>query len=108
MDSGLRRNDMLRWKQMGFSDVKLAELSGSTPEAIRTLRHTQGIKPVFKRVDTCAAEFESGTPYMYSTYWGSENRAIGCESKRFRTPTPLTFRSACRPLNSRRRRPRGG
>ena len=53
---------------MGFSDQRLAALSGQSEEKIRSLRQKLNIKPVFKRVDTCAGEFETTTAYMYSTY----------------------------------------
>jgi carbamoyl-phosphate synthase large subunit len=55
-------------KRMGFSDARLAALSGATESEVRARREKQGIRPVYKRVDTCAAEFESHTPYLYSTY----------------------------------------
>jgi carbamoyl-phosphate synthase large subunit len=55
-------------KQWGYSDVQLANLSATTPMAIRKMREQAGIKPVYKLVDTCAAEFEASTPYYYSTY----------------------------------------
>ncbi|MFP6640173.1 MAG: carbamoyl-phosphate synthase large subunit, partial [Myxococcota bacterium] len=55
-------------KAMGFSDVRLAELWQTDEEAVRALRLKLGIRPVYKRVDTCAAEFEAHTPYLYSTY----------------------------------------
>ena len=55
-------------KAAGFSDARLAALCGQTPESVTALRHTLGIRPVFKRIDTCAAEFASPTAYMYSTY----------------------------------------
>ncbi len=55
-------------KQMGFSDRMLGRLWGKNEVEIRQLRLTLGIKPVFKRVDTCAAEFVAYTPYLYSTY----------------------------------------
>ncbi|HSQ08233.1 MAG TPA: carbamoyl-phosphate synthase large subunit, partial [Chromatiaceae bacterium] len=55
-------------KRQGFSDRRLAKLTGSSEQEIRALRHAQGIRPVFKRVDTCAAEFASSTAYLYSTY----------------------------------------
>jgi len=55
-------------KQYGFSDKFLGKLWGKTDEEIRQLRLSLGIKPVFKRVDTCAAEFVAYTPYLYSTY----------------------------------------
>ncbi|MGH9431987.1 MAG: carbamoyl-phosphate synthase large subunit, partial [Terriglobia bacterium] len=61
-------------KRIGFSDAELAELWGTSEEKIRARRLELGIRPVFKRVDTCAAEFESFTPYLYSTY-ESENEA---------------------------------
>ncbi|AGF74742.1 carbamoyl-phosphate synthase large subunit [Bartonella australis AUST/NH1] len=55
-------------KAMGFSDARLANLTGQTPDDIIALRKSLNIKPVFKRIDTCAAEFSSPTAYMYSTY----------------------------------------
>ena len=55
-------------KAMGFSDARLAKLTGSTAEAVRGVRIALGVLPVFKRIDTCAAEFASPTAYMYSTY----------------------------------------
>jgi len=55
-------------KQMGFSDARLAQLWDRTEEEIRELRLQSGVHPVFKRVDTCGAEFEAHTPYLYSTY----------------------------------------
>ncbi len=55
-------------KRMGFSDRRLAQLAGTTERAVREARHAAGVRPVFKRVDTCAAEFEAYTPYLYSTY----------------------------------------
>jgi carbamoyl-phosphate synthase large subunit len=60
------------YKQNGYSDQQLGYLLGSDEQAIRSLRHTLGIAPVYKTVDTCAAEFEAFTPYHYSTY-ESEN-----------------------------------
>jgi carbamoyl-phosphate synthase large subunit len=55
-------------KRKGFSDRRLAYLWKTTEHEVRRKRHALGIRPVFKRVDTCAAEFETGTAYMYSTY----------------------------------------
>ncbi len=55
-------------KRMGFSDLRLALLMGTSAETVRRRRKAEGIIPVYKRVDTCAAEFESFTPYLYSTY----------------------------------------
>jgi carbamoyl-phosphate synthase large subunit len=55
-------------KAMGFSDKRLATLTKSSEEAVRKARHGLGVRPVYKRIDTCAAEFASPTAYMYSTY----------------------------------------
>ncbi len=55
-------------KEIGFSDETIADLTGSKPLEIRAERKKDGIVPVYKMVDTCAAEFEAGTPYFYSTY----------------------------------------
>jgi len=55
-------------KRMGFSDVRIGQIAGKTEKQVRAARLAAGIVPVYKRVDTCAAEFESFTPYMYSTY----------------------------------------
>ena len=61
-------------KAMGFSDARLAKLSGRKEADVRAARQALDVRPVFKRVDTCAAEFEARTPYMYSTY---ETGALG-------------------------------
>ncbi len=112
-ENGIPENseDIIALKKMGFSDSRLAKLSVKssppppasgggailaremTEKDIRNLRHKLGIHPVFKRVDTCAAEFEAVTSYMYSTYHGatmsppefaeasySEGDIISCES----------------------------
>lgn len=55
-------------KACGFSDNRLAELAGIAPKDVQELRHSLNVRPVFKKIDTCAAEFASPTPYMYSTY----------------------------------------
>ncbi|MBV1693535.1 MAG: carbamoyl-phosphate synthase large subunit [Hyphomicrobiales bacterium] len=55
-------------KAMGFSDARLARLAKSSEAEVRKVRHALGVRPVFKRIDTCAAEFASPTAYMYSTY----------------------------------------
>ncbi len=60
--------DLWRAKRAGFSDRRLAQLAGTTEAEIRERRLREGVVPVFKRVDTCAAEFEAHTPYLYSTY----------------------------------------
>ena len=55
-------------KRLGFADARIAELLGTDEAAVRHLRHTLGVRPVYKRVDSCAAEFATSTAYMYSTY----------------------------------------
>src|SRR6476659_6335445 len=62
-------------KRIGTSDEQLAQMWKTTPAAVRHRRHKANISPVFKRVDTCAAEFESFTPYMYSTYEDEDESA---------------------------------
>ena len=62
-EEGLRR-----YKMLGFTDARLAQLSARDEEQVRRARHNLGVTAVFKRIDTCAAEFEAQTPYMYSTY----------------------------------------
>uniref|UniRef100_UPI0026005364 carbamoyl-phosphate synthase large subunit n=1 Tax=uncultured Intestinimonas sp. TaxID=1689265 RepID=UPI0026005364 len=62
-------------KEMGFSDAWIAALSGGTAPEVKALRESLGIRPAFKMVDTCAAEFEAQTPYYYSTY-DQENEAL--------------------------------
>ena len=59
---------LFRLKRKGFSDARLAKLLGISEVSLRKLRHDLDIRPVYKRVDTCAAEFASDTAYMYSTY----------------------------------------
>ncbi|HET6433159.1 carbamoyl-phosphate synthase large subunit [Dyella sp.] len=59
---------MRELKRLGFSDARLAELVGTDEAAVRHLRRTLGVRPVYKRVDSCAAEFATTTAYMYSTY----------------------------------------
>ena len=67
--SGEPNADLLRKaKTMGFSDQQVAELTGSTEINVRATRSRWNIRPVFKTVDTCAAEFEASTPYHYSSY----------------------------------------
>ncbi|MBD3671317.1 MAG: carbamoyl-phosphate synthase large subunit [Gammaproteobacteria bacterium] len=55
-------------KRKGFSDIRLSKLLNMSEKAFRKLRHKKGVRPVYKRVDTCAAEFATPTAYMYSTY----------------------------------------
>ncbi len=66
--AGLDNNFLTRIKQYGFSDSQLAWLTGTSENDISELREQLAIKPVYKLVDTCAAEFEAYTPYFYSTY----------------------------------------
>jgi carbamoyl-phosphate synthase large subunit len=68
---GISALDALRMrelKRMGFSDARIAELTDTDEAAVRHLRRTLGVRPVYKRVDSCAAEFATTTAYMYSTY----------------------------------------
>jgi carbamoyl-phosphate synthase large subunit len=64
----LTRERMLALKRKGFSDRRLGDLLGRDEKSMRSWRHDLGVHPVYKRVDTCAAEFASNTAYMYSTY----------------------------------------
>jgi carbamoyl-phosphate synthase large subunit len=59
---------LLKAKREGFSDKQIAVLANKSEAEVREERHAAGVRPVYKRVDTCAAEFEATTPYMYSTY----------------------------------------
>ncbi|MBI5100731.1 MAG: carbamoyl-phosphate synthase large subunit [Nitrospirae bacterium] len=67
-DEGFDPSLVRKAKEYGFSDRRLARLLGSTEKVIRDFRRSEGIVPVYKMVDTCAAEFEAYTPYLYSTY----------------------------------------
>ncbi len=78
---GLGRDFLKKCKQYGFSDQQLAFLTGMSSNEVRTLRKQLGILPVYKLVDTCAAEFESYTPYYYSTY-EQENEASRSDRKK--------------------------
>src|ERR671931_631603 len=62
-------------KQQGFADVRLAALLGTSEDAVRAQREAAGIEPVYKTVDTCGAEFEAHTPYLYSTYEEGDDEA---------------------------------
>ncbi|MCX8083585.1 MAG: carbamoyl-phosphate synthase large subunit [Calditerrivibrio sp.] len=64
----LTAEDMLKYKELGFSDRRLAKLLNTDEDTVAKRRKGMGVVPVYKRVDTCAAEFESYTPYLYSTY----------------------------------------
>ena len=74
--SGLRR-----LKMMGFTDARLAQLSGREEAQVRRARRNLGLSAVFKRIDTCAAEFEAQTPYMYSTYEADAGGVTECEAR---------------------------
>src|SRR3990170_5881198 len=75
-------------KRMGFSDAVIGTLADRLPEQVRALRQEWGVRPVYKTVDTCAAEFEAETPYFYSTYdeacppEGAENEALPLEGEK--------------------------
>ncbi|TMA72395.1 MAG: carbamoyl-phosphate synthase large subunit [Deltaproteobacteria bacterium] len=66
--AGAHVPDLVRWKRLGFSDKRIGRLTGRTEAEIATQREAMNLHPVFKRVDTCAAEFEANTPYLYSSY----------------------------------------
>src|SRR5204862_5046288 len=66
--AGVHVPDLVRWKRLGFSDKRIGRLTGRTEAEIATQREAMNLHPVFKRVDTCAAEFEANTPYLYSSY----------------------------------------
>ncbi len=66
--SELDRATLRHYKQLGFADARLAKLLGCTERAVTAHRHGLGLRPVYKRVDTCAAEFDTTTAYLYSTY----------------------------------------
>ncbi|MDD3181477.1 MAG: carbamoyl-phosphate synthase large subunit [Alphaproteobacteria bacterium] len=71
-----------RVKSMGFSDARLAELTGTTESDVSSQRRELGVRPVYKRIDTCAAEFASLTPYLYSCYEPANAfNAPNCEAK---------------------------
>lgn len=65
---GLDAASLRALKRKGFSDARIARLLGTTEGAVRALRKAFGVRPVYKRVDSCAAEFATGTAYLYSTY----------------------------------------
>ncbi|RNB91186.1 carbamoyl-phosphate synthase large subunit [Brevibacillus fluminis] len=73
-ESGIDVETLYDAKRMGFTDRKIAELSGKAEVDVRSLREQHGFIPVYKMVDTCAAEFEAATPYYYSTYEQEDER----------------------------------
>ncbi|TNF17437.1 MAG: carbamoyl-phosphate synthase large subunit [Rhodobacteraceae bacterium] len=68
-------------KMMGFTDARLSKLTGFSEKDIRNRRISNGVVAVFKRIDTCAAEFEAQTPYMYSTYEAPMMGDVECEAR---------------------------
>jgi carbamoyl-phosphate synthase large subunit len=68
-------------KMLGFTDARLAKLTGRTEDNVRRARINLGVNAVFKRIDTCAAEFEAQTPYMYSTYETAAMGDVECEAR---------------------------
>ncbi len=70
------KDDFVTIKSKGFTDARLASLTGKSETEVRKERHGLGVRPVYKRVDTCAAEFVAKTPYLYSTY---EHAQFGLE-----------------------------
>ena len=81
--AGLPKNklEILNLKKLGFSDSRLAELTKSSEKEVRNFRDKLGVYPVYKRVDTCSAEFKSVTPYMYSCYEGDGINDPECEAE---------------------------
>ncbi|WYD79429.1 MAG: carbamoyl-phosphate synthase large subunit [Candidatus Electrothrix gigas] len=79
--SGLDADFLRTVKQNGFSDVQLGHLTGTSEDDIRQLRQQKEVLPVYKLVDTCAAEFESYTPYYYSCY-DQENESLPSDNKK--------------------------
>jgi len=76
-----RRTAFRRLKSMGFSDARLAALTGQEEAAVAAVRRAIGVGPVYKRIDTCAGEFPSPTPYMYSCYEGQGMERPDCEAE---------------------------
>ncbi|MBE1236386.1 carbamoyl-phosphate synthase large subunit [Phaeovibrio sulfidiphilus] len=72
--------EMLRLKKMGFSDERLSRLTGKTLKEVSFRRQVLNVHPVYKRIDTCAAEFASRTPYLYSCYEGDGLNPAECEA----------------------------
>lgn len=77
----LTKDEVLRLKRAGTSDSRLAFLLGESESAVRRRRHALGLRPAYKTVDTCAAEFSSETPYMYSTYESRSDNVVSDREK---------------------------
>ncbi|MCK0139674.1 carbamoyl-phosphate synthase large subunit [Aliiroseovarius sp. F47248L] len=82
-ESGLPSDEagLRKLKMMGFTDARLAKLTGFKESDVRNARRKVGVNAVFKRIDTCAAEFEAQTPYMYSTYEAPMMGEVECEAR---------------------------
>ena len=82
IENGIPENkeELFQLKRNGFSDARLAKLSNKSENEISELRSSLGVAPVFKRIDTCAAEFSANTPYMYSCYEGDGLNLAECEA----------------------------
>ena len=82
IDNGIPENkeEFFQLKRNGFSDARLAKLSNKSESEISEIRSNLGVAPVFKRIDTCAAEFSANTPYMYSCYEGDGLNLAECEA----------------------------
>ncbi len=77
-----RSEDFLKLKMLGLSDARLGRLTGHDEATVSRIRSDElGVRPVFKRIDTCAAEFDALTPYMYSTYEFASGGVAECESE---------------------------
>ncbi|MDI1226601.1 MAG: carbamoyl-phosphate synthase large subunit [bacterium] len=81
--NGLPKNfsDWMQTKQLGFSDARIADLTGKKIDEVTKQRHKANVRPVYKRVDTCSAEFPSNTSYMYSTYESNGFAPGECEAR---------------------------
>ncbi len=82
-EAGLPKSEwgLRQLKMMGFTDARLATLTGQTEQDVRRARRAAGVVASFKRIDTCAAEFEAQTPYMYSTYEMPMMGEVECEAR---------------------------
>ncbi|WP_444668198.1 carbamoyl-phosphate synthase large subunit [Cereibacter changlensis] len=77
----LKADGLRKLKMLGFTDARLATLTGRDEAQVRRARRNLGVTAVFKRIDTCAAEFEAQTPYMYSTYESPVMGDVECEAR---------------------------
>ncbi|USN49060.1 MAG: carbamoyl-phosphate synthase large subunit [Pseudobdellovibrionaceae bacterium] len=83
--SSIDRQLLLRAKRFGFSDASIGYLLKKTRRGVRELRRKHDVRPAYLRVDTCAGEFESSTPYFYSTYWSDPLNENLCDPSRLVT-----------------------